>query len=520
MHSLKRKQPEENSSCGEEEVKFQKRRLNKSDAGSSSSSADEVKSSSPEPVEILSPAAYRAAHEIKIDGNDVKNLPLFQTFVETPFPSKLRAALTGAGFVAPSPIQAQAWPIAIENKDLIAIAKTGSGKTCGYLLPGFVKISATLAADPPTIGHPRMLVMAPTRELALQIHQEAIKFGKCLSIKSAAIYGGASKGPQIRDLSSIVHLVIGTPGRIIDMMTFTGYGSKPFLYLDQVTTLVLDEADRMLDMGFEEPIRQIVAAIPKQRQTLLFTATWPNAVQKIAYELLQPSAIQLSIGKSSGELVANKDVKQVVELVDASSKVETLKEKITTHLANNPQAKMIVFCNKKIDVQGVADELWHSGQAADAIHGDKSQFERERALSSFKTGRLNILVASDVAARGLDIKNVDLVINYDMPVNIEDYVHRIGRTGRAGAQGLAVSFFSNTDKRHARDLVKIMSDAGYTAPPELLSMVRGSGGGRGGRGGYGGRGRGGGYGSRGRSGGYGSRGGGGYGGGGRFRGGY
>uniref|UniRef100_A0A1D1Z9M4 RNA helicase n=1 Tax=Anthurium amnicola TaxID=1678845 RepID=A0A1D1Z9M4_9ARAE len=367
-----------------------------------------------------------------------------------------------AGFSFPTPIQAQSWPIALQNRDVVAIAKTGSGKTLGYLLPGFIHLKKR---DNNSRNSPTVLVLAPTRELATQIQEEAVKFGRSSRISCACLYGGAPKGPQLRDLDRGADVVVATPGRLNDFLEMKK------LSLRQVSYLVLDEADRMLDMGFEPQIRKIVKEIPTRRQTLMFTATWPKEVRKIAADLLV-HPIQVNIGNTD-ELVANSAITQHVEMMTPMEKQRRLEQILRSQ---EPGSKVIVFCSTKRMCDQLARTLTRSFGAA-AIHGDKSQSERDFVLSQFRTGRSPILVATDVAARGLDIKDIRVVINYDFPTGVEDYVHRIGRTGRAGATGVSYTFFCDQDAKYAKDLIKVLEGANQRVPSELRSMVS--------RGGYG-----------------------------------
>uniref|UniRef100_A0A0E0C3F3 RNA helicase n=1 Tax=Oryza meridionalis TaxID=40149 RepID=A0A0E0C3F3_9ORYZ len=369
-----------------------------------------------------------------------------------------------AGFSSPTPIQAQSWPIALQCQDVVAIAKTGSGKTLGYLLPGFMHIKRL--QNNPRSG-PTVLVLAPTRELATQILEEAVKFGRSSRISSTCLYGGAPKGPQLRDLDRGVDVVVATPGRLNDILEMRRISLK------QVSYLVLDEADRMLDMGFEPQIRKIVKEIPPRRQTLMYTATWPKEVRRIAEDLLV-HPVQVTIG-SVDELVANSAITQNVELITPSEKLRRLEQILRSQ---DSGSKVLIFCTTKRMCDQLARTLTRQFGAS-AIHGDKSQSEREKVLSHFRSGRSPILVATDVAARGLDIKDIRVVINYDFPTGIEDYVHRIGRTGRAGATGVAYTFFCDQDSKYAADLIKILEGANQRVPRDLADMA--SRGGRGGR---------------------------------------
>eukprot|EP00934_Nitzschia_sp_Nitz4_P003218 Nitzschia sp. Nitz4//scaffold16_size188269//26594//28462//NITZ4_001773-RA/size188269-augustus-gene-0.89-mRNA-1//-1//CDS//3329538461//3208//frame0 len=482
---------------------------------------------------------WRKEHQLTLKGHG-ESLGMaipepYIEFTDGPFSSKILTGFSRAGFARPSVIQAQAWPLAIAGKDLISIAKTGSGKTCGFLLPvfhdhetnssGFVRGQRV---------KPSLLVLAPTRELSVQILEEATKFGRPLGIRSVCCYGGSSKYPQIAALERGVECVIATPGRLNDLLEMRKADLSGIKYL------VLDEADRMLDMGFEPQIRSIVDKIPKERQTLLFSATWPKEIQRLAFDFLK-NPVQINVGEVDA-LVANKDIKQSIVMCQDSDKYDKLTEILKeltanaegedqkkAHVAGDGKVheKLIVFVAKKISCHDLANQLWDAGFAVDSLHGDRPQWERTRVMQAFKDGTLRMLIATDVAARGLDVKDVGVVINYDMPVGVnavEDYVHRIGRTGRAGAKGKAYTFFTPGDKKCATQLVEVLTKAEQEIPAELQGMARprfgGGRGGRGGRGGGYGRGRGG-YGGGGRGRGYMGGGGGGYGrGGGGGRGGY
>ncbi|CAO2203724.1 unnamed protein product [Urochloa humidicola] len=351
----------------------------------------------------------------------------------------------------------------MQNQDVVAIAKTGSGKTLGYLLPGFMHIKRLQNS---TRNGPTVLVLAPTRELATQILDEAVKFGRSARISCTCLYGGAPKGPQLRDLDRGVDVVVATPGRLNDILEMRRVSLK------QVSYLVLDEADRMLDMGFEPQIRKIVKEIPHRRQTLMYTATWPKEVRRIADDLLV-HPVQVTIG-SVDELVANSAITQHVEVITPSEKLRRLEQILRSQ---DSGAKVLIFCTTKRMCDQLARTLTRQFGAS-AIHGDKSQSEREKVLNHFRSGRSPILVATDVAARGLDIKDIRVVINYDFPTGVEDYVHRIGRTGRAGATGVAYTFFCDQDSKYAADLIKILEGANQKVPRDLEDMAS-RGGGRG-----------------------------------------
>ncbi|KWU45570.1 DEAD-domain-containing protein [Rhodotorula sp. JG-1b] len=443
---------------------------------------------------------FRREKEIQVFGN---NIPKPVTnFEEMNFPSYIMAEIKRAGFTNPSPIQCQSWPMALSGRDLVAVSATGSGKTISFALPAMIHINAQPLLSPG--DGPIVLILAPTRELAVQIQEECTKFGSSSRIRNTCVYGGVPKGGQIRDLQRGSEIVIATPGRLIDML------ESGKTNLRRVTYLVMDEADRMLDMGFEPQIRKILEQIRPDRQTLMFSATWPKEVQKLAHTYLK-DFIQVTIG--SLELSANLNITQIVEVCSDFEK----RGKLIKHLEkiSSENAKVLIFIATKRVADDLTKYLRQDGWPALAIHGDKQQQERDWVLAEFKSGRSPIMIATDVASRGLDVKDIGYVINYDMPNGIEDYIHRIGRTGRAGAKGTAYSYITPDQGRLAKDLVKILQDAKQVVPPQLLEIAQfGGGGGRGG----GGRGRGGGGGGRGYGGGGygGGHGGGGYGGGGRW----
>ncbi|XP_038720716.1 DEAD-box ATP-dependent RNA helicase 46 [Tripterygium wilfordii] len=406
-------------------------------------------------VTNLSPVQlYLQQHEVTATGD---NVPApFMTFEATGFPPEILREIHSAGFLSPTPIQAQTWPIALQGRDIVATAKTGSGKTLGYLIPAFILLRQW--RNNPQNG-PKVLVLAPTRELATQIQDEVIKFGRSSRVHCTCLYGGAPKGPQLKELDRGADIVVATPGRLNDILEMKR------IDFGQVSLLVLDEADRMLDMGFEPQIRKIVNEIPPRRQTLMFTATWPKKVRKIASDLLV-NPVQVSIGNVD-ELAANKAITQFVEVVPQMEKEKRLEQIIR---AQERGSKIIIFCSTKKLCDQLARSIGRNFRAA-AIHGDKSQGERDWVLNQFRSGKSPILVATDVAARGLDIKDIRVVINYDFPNGMEDYVHRIGRTGRAGATGVSYIFFSEQDWKQAADLVKFLDGANQHVPPEVREMA-------------------------------------------------
>ncbi|XP_004236255.1 DEAD-box ATP-dependent RNA helicase 20 [Solanum lycopersicum] len=424
-------------------------------------------------------AHYRARRDITIEGQDVPR-PI-QMFHEANFPDYCLEVISRLGFVEPTPIQSQGWPMALKGRDLIGIAETGSGKTLAYLLPALVHVSAQ-----PRLAQgdgPIVLVLAPTRELAVQIQEEAVKFGSRANIRSTCIYGGAPKGPQIRDLRRGVEIVIATPGRLIDML------EAQHTNLKRVTYLVLDEADRMLDMGFEPQIRKLISQIRPDRQTLYWSATWPREVEALARQFLR-NPYKVIIG--SPELKANQSIRQVIEVVTDLEKYSRLIGLLKEVMDGS---RILIFVETKKGCDQVTRQLRMDGWPALSIHGDKSQDERDWVLADFKSGRSPIMIATDVAARGLDVKDIKCVINYDFPSSLEDYIHRIGRTGRAGATGTAFTFFTHANAKFTRELIKILQQAGQIVPPQLSALARSSGPSTGGsnfrsrgRGGFGNRG--------------------------------
>ncbi|XP_044270608.1 probable ATP-dependent RNA helicase DDX5 [Tribolium madens] len=389
---------------------------------------------------------YRRSKEITIDG-DAPN-PI-QNFEEACFPDYVQHEIQKQGYDTPTAIQAQGWPIAMSGKDLVGIAQTGSGKTLAYILPAIVHIN-----NQPSIQRgdgPIALVLAPTRELAQQIQQVAHDFGSSSYVRNTCIFGGAPKGPQARDLERGVEICIATPGRLIDFL------EKGTTNLQRCTYLVLDEADRMLDMGFEPQIRKIIEQIRPDRQTLMWSATWPKEVRKLAQDFLR-NYVQINIG--SLQLSANHNILQIVDVCQEHEK-ETKLNNLLQEIGNNgePGAKIIIFVETKKKVEGITRTIRRYGWPAVCMHGDKSQQERDFVLREFRNGKSSILIATDVAARGLDVEGIKYVINYDYPNSSEDYIHRIGRTGRSDTTGTSYAFFTPSNFRQAKDLVSVLKEA-------------------------------------------------------------
>ncbi|RIB17944.1 P-loop containing nucleoside triphosphate hydrolase protein [Gigaspora rosea] len=364
-------------------------------------------------------------------------------------------------FDKPTPIQATCWPLCLSGKDVIGIAETGSGKTLAFIVPAVIHIKSPPYSPP---NHqPYALVLAPTRELAIQTQQQCELFGSTCGIKSVCVYGGVSKGEQRRLLRKGVHIVVATPGRLLDLT------NDGVCDISNVKYLVLDEADRMLDTGFEEEVRNIILKTREDRQTVMFSATWPESVRKLANDFLT-NPIRVTIG--SQNLTTNRNVTQIVEVIDDPSEKDrrlvTLLEKY-----HNRKNRVLIFVLYKKEASRVENMLARKGYEAQSIHGDKSQFQRIEALNAFRDGIYPLLIATDVASRGLDIPDVRYVINYTFPLTIEDYVHRIGRTGRAGNKGISHTLFTSCDKVHSGELIKILRQSNQQIPDSLLRFGTG-----------------------------------------------
>jgi ATP-dependent RNA helicase RhlE len=351
----------------------------------------------------------------------------------------LRLALKAENYLKPTPIQAQAIPLLAEGRDLLGIAQTGTGKTAAFALPILHRLSAQRLQRSP--GRPHALILAPTRELALQIDERFRAYGRKLHLRSAVIFGGVGQGQQVKALQHGVDILIATPGRLLDLY------AQRHVSFDQVSILVLDEADRMLDMGFIRDVRKIVAACRKERQTLLFSATMPPDIAKLAAEILRdPARIDVSPAKVTVDRIA-----QHVYFVPAHAKRDLLAEL----LADPAMDRVLVFTRTKHGADKVCKFLRHAGLAVEAIHGNKAQNARVRALEAFRSGQARVLVATDIAARGIDVPGISHVINYELPNEPESYVHRIGRTARAGAGGTALSFCDASERAYLKDIEKL-----------------------------------------------------------------
>jgi len=362
-------------------------------------------------------------------------------FEDLGLPPALLRAVVAEGYSVPTPIQAQAIPHVLEGRDLLGCAQTGTGKTAAFALP----ILERLSRATPRSGRGRSiraLVLSPTRELAAQIGDSFLAYGRHTPLRTLVVFGGVNQNPQTRALRDGVDILVATPGRLLDLQ---GQG---FIRLDSVEVFVLDEADRMLDMGFIHDIRKIVRQLPEKRQTLLFSATMPDDIRQLANAILhEPLRVQVAAESATAD-----NIEQVVYFVETKQKPVLLAH----FLRSQPATRTLVFTRTKHGADRVVKQLSRSGIRAEAIHGNKSQGARQRALGNFKSTQTAVLVATDVAARGLDVDDISHVINYDLPNVAETYVHRIGRTARAGASGVAVSFCESAERGQLRAIEKLL----------------------------------------------------------------
>jgi len=367
------------------------------------------------------------------------------SFSELKLCAPLQKALATCGYTTPTPVQAEAIPAALAGRDVLATAQTGTGKTAAFMLPALERL-ATLRKGPK--GAPRVLVLTPTRELSAQVTEATRTYGRFLRLRCASILGGSSYREQFRALSAPLDLVVATPGRLIDHL------ERGTLDLSRVEILVLDEADRMLDMGFKEDIEKVTAAAPRERQTLMFTATLGRSMEALALQLLRdPVRVAIAVKQATASTI-----EQRLHVADDLGH----KQRLLHHLVSDEEVRQaIIFSATKRDADTLAGELKRQGHNAAPLHGDMSQAARNRTLRDVRRGKVRLLVATDVAARGLDVSTISHVINFDLPKFAEDYVHRIGRTGRAGASGVAISFVSRND---APALQRIQRLIGKTLP--------------------------------------------------------
>ncbi|CAI2165667.1 6322_t:CDS:2 [Funneliformis geosporum] len=408
-------------------------------------------------IEIISQSSvdeFYKKNEIQITG-DLIFKPIM-SFTQLEIDENIKIVLNK--FEKPTPIQASCWPICLSGRDVIGIAETGSGKTLAFTVPALKHIK-NLFYIPPN-NKPSILVIAPTRELAMQTQEQCKQFDSTCGIKSVCIYGGVPKEEQRKALRKGVHIAVATPGRLIDLI------NEGICDISNVSYLVLDEADRMLDEGFEKEIRQIIVKTHKDRQTVMFSATWPESVRKLANDFLN-NPMKVTIG--SPNLSANSNVTQIVEVIDNTMDKERRLLNLLEQYHINKN-RILVFVLYKKEASRVENMLARKGFEVLSIHGDKSQFQRTEALNAFKDGIYPLLIATDVASRGIDIPDVEYVINYTFPLTIEDYVHRIGRTGRAGSKGISHTLFTSHDKAHSGELINVLRQANQKIPESLLKF--------------------------------------------------
>lgn len=352
----------------------------------------------------------------------------------------IQLALKSRNHVTPTPIQQEAIPELLKGSDVLGIAQTGTGKTGAFALPILHKLSKSQAKDKRRIA--RALILAPTRELAIQIGEEFAAYGQNLNLRQTVIFGGVTQNPQVNALRRGVDIIVATPGRLLDLM------DQGFIDLNEAEFLVLDEADRMLDMGFVRDVRKIVSALPVRRQSLLFSATMPKEIARLSGEMLN-NPVRIEVTPQATPI---ESITQSIYHVGAADKTSLL-----ASIMDDPAlSKVIVFTRTKHRANRVADKLGKCGVDAEAIHGNKSQGARQRALSRFRAGEARVLVATDIAARGIDVDGVSHVINFELPNEPENYVHRIGRTARAGAGGAAVSFCDPAERAYLRDIERLI----------------------------------------------------------------
>ena len=364
------------------------------------------------------------------------------TFASLNLAPEILRAIEDQGYTKPTPIQAQAIPLVLDGRDLMAGAQTGTGKTAAFTLPLLQKLLPHASSSASPARHPvRALILTPTRELAIQVEESVKAYGKHVPLRSLVVFGGMDMKTQTQALMRGVEILVATPGRLLDHV------EQRTVQLNQVQMLILDEADRMLDMGFLPDLKRILALLPKQRQNLMFSATFSNDIKRLADDFLtNPTLVEVARSNAAAE-----NVEQKVYRVAQADKHALLSE-----ILRRENAQALVFTKTKLTTGRLARMLQRDGIAADAIHGDKSQQERLQALEAFKQGKITTLVATDVAARGLDIDQLPLVINYEIPHAPEDYVHRIGRTGRAGASGVAISLVAPEEEKYLKEIEKLI----------------------------------------------------------------
>lgn len=387
------------------------------------------------------------------------------TFADFGLDPQIQKAVSEQGYSTPTPIQAQSIPHVLAGSDLMGAAQTGTGKTAAFVLPIIQRILRHASNSASPARHPiRALVLTPTRELAVQVAENAANYSKYTDLRTAVVYGGVDMKEQVALLRNGVEILIATPGRLLDHI-----GSK-VANLSQVELLVLDEADRMLDMGFLPDLQRIINLIPAQRQTLLFSATFSPEIKKLAQSYLR-SPVTVEVARQNA---AADTVKQVIHMVSAADKQRAIVQVLEARSRQGLSRQCIIFTNSRLGCAKLARALERDGIKAGAIHGDKSQGERTLTLEAFKSGAIEVLVATDVAARGLDIPDMPCVINHELPYNAEDFIHRIGRTGRAGSKGDAIALVDTSEKRLLEDIEKLMKRKLEIAPLPYSAPSQGS----------------------------------------------
>ena len=377
------------------------------------------------------------------------------TFASLGVAEPILRALAAENYVTPTPIQARAVPTLLAGRDLLGIAQTGTGKTAAFGLPLLQRLST--GHIPPQAKQARALILAPTRELAVQIEQSLRTYGRFLNLKMAVILGGVSQNAQVRAMARGVDILVATPGRLLDLV------QQKHVRLDAVSHFIVDEADRMLDMGFIRDVRKLVALLPRERQSMLFSATMPDDIVKLTHDMLrQPERIEIApTGKTADR------IDQKLYFVPAAQKRQLLSELLKDVALN----RVIVFTRTKHGANRVSEHLSRTGVVAEAIHGNKSQNARQRAMDLFRSGKARVLVATDIAARGIDIDDISHVINFELPNEPESYVHRIGRTARAGGQGIAISFCDSSERDYLRDIERLTRNKITALPHDLPELT-------------------------------------------------
>jgi ATP-dependent RNA helicase DBP3 len=447
--------------------KEKKEKKAKKEAGDDEPQAKKAKkdtsASAPDASAAAAPAQNsddQAVTVVDSEGNDCTDTaPMLTWFSDAKLAPEMLTTIAALGFTKPTKIQRHSIPLCEQGHDVVAIAETGSGKTLAFMLPA-------LSPGKVKPGVITCLVLAPTRELAQQTQVVTETVAPSVGANSVCVYGGDPKFTQIKQIKANggANIIVATPGRLVDL------AEDGHCDLSQCKYLVLDEADRMLDMGFEPQIKRIVGLLPEGRQTLMFSATWPPDVRKMASTYLQ-NPWQISIGEKRDKLSANKSVEQIIKVADERERWGQLIAMLTKW-TGGPKAygegspRIMLFMLYKKSCQRMADNLFQAGWCCDSVHGDKNQSARNQAVDQFKTGKVPLLVCTDVAARGLDIKGVEYVVNFEFPLLCEDWVHRVGRTGRAGKTGIAVTFFGWDDRKHSRELKHILDQVrAQSLPP-------------------------------------------------------